>query len=359
MALANAMIAFRGGRNPWEVEAPRRMALAICLKMARNVVNAPNEEKFRSVSVHNEAFKNKVLSVLGRESAEVILGALGFDAMDDAFICSKSDADIQPNLTALQAEVDRTPFAKTSSNPTTKSIVTTKAARAQRRLEQQRSEQDKNATAQRDQLSELRRQRGQNYQEAVDYALARRLQYGDQLEDRIDNIALLNQQFHSFISCHGCGQSLRYPGTTISQYVLCPCGEVMEISNGGDPNLPVEPGEPVAEQARQTYGGPVVQVRCDGRMVRIPLHQLLMMLRRADETKAEGAEKREIDALPTQEFVSYAPQAQDKHCQICMEDFESGDAVKTLPCFHLFHGACVDQWLAINKVCPTCRFEIC
>ena len=32
-------------------------------------------------------------------------------------------------------------------------------------------------------------------------------------------------------------------------------------------------------------------------------------------------------------------------------DFEEGEDVKRLPCSHLYHPACIDQWLALNKVC--------
>ena len=31
---------------------------------------------------------------------------------------------------------------------------------------------------------------------------------------------------------------------------------------------------------------------------------------------------------------------------------------RRLPCMHLFHVACVDQWLVQNKKCPICRVDI-
>ena len=35
-------------------------------------------------------------------------------------------------------------------------------------------------------------------------------------------------------------------------------------------------------------------------------------------------------------------------CVICLDDFQAGARVKTLPCGHLFHDACIDQWLHSN-----------
>jgi hypothetical protein len=50
-------------------------------------------------------------------------------------------------------------------------------------------------------------------------------------------------------------------------------------------------------------------------------------------------------------------------CAICMVDFAGGEELRGLPCgpnahppvFHVFHKACVDQWLLVNAICPVCR----
>ncbi|EJD02936.1 uncharacterized protein FOMMEDRAFT_146698 [Fomitiporia mediterranea MF3/22] len=45
-------------------------------------------------------------------------------------------------------------------------------------------------------------------------------------------------------------------------------------------------------------------------------------------------------------------------CPICIIDFEEGDAIRVLPCEgrHVFHQACVDQWLLeLSSSCPICR----
>ncbi|XP_030624541.1 E3 ubiquitin-protein ligase RNF165 isoform X4 [Chanos chanos] len=48
----------------------------------------------------------------------------------------------------------------------------------------------------------------------------------------------------------------------------------------------------------------------------------------------------------------------DEKCTICLSMLEDGEDVRRLPCMHLFHQACVDQWLATSKKCPICRVDI-
>ena len=45
-------------------------------------------------------------------------------------------------------------------------------------------------------------------------------------------------------------------------------------------------------------------------------------------------------------------------CTICLCEFEENEDVRRLPCMHLFHKGCVDQWLSSNKRCPICRVDI-
>lgn len=45
-------------------------------------------------------------------------------------------------------------------------------------------------------------------------------------------------------------------------------------------------------------------------------------------------------------------------CTICLSQFIPQEDVRRLPCMHLFHKDCVDQWLLTNKHCPICRVDI-
>jgi len=45
-------------------------------------------------------------------------------------------------------------------------------------------------------------------------------------------------------------------------------------------------------------------------------------------------------------------------CTICLTDLQEGEKVRTLPCFHMFHGSCIDPWLRSNSSCPVCKTPI-
>ena len=46
-------------------------------------------------------------------------------------------------------------------------------------------------------------------------------------------------------------------------------------------------------------------------------------------------------------------------CSICIGDFEQGEALRRLPCNHIFHRPCIDQWMATHTTCPNCRRGLC
>jgi hypothetical protein len=45
-------------------------------------------------------------------------------------------------------------------------------------------------------------------------------------------------------------------------------------------------------------------------------------------------------------------------CPVCMADVEDGDVLRTLPCLHAYHAACIDRWLEAHKTCPVCKFDV-
>ena len=48
----------------------------------------------------------------------------------------------------------------------------------------------------------------------------------------------------------------------------------------------------------------------------------------------------------------------NKKCAICLERFNSKVKVIILPCIHIFHRYCINNWMEKQKNCPICKFEL-
>ncbi|EQC35597.1 hypothetical protein SDRG_06885 [Saprolegnia diclina VS20] len=86
------------------------------------------------------------------------------------------------------------------------------------------------------------------------------------------------------------------------------------------------------------------------------LVMLANQLQQAD-ANSRGASDRMIAQLPKRVF-SREREGIDIECLVCRYTFESGDDIRTLPCFHSYHTDCIDPWLRLKKVCPTCQVSI-
>lgn len=58
-----------------------------------------------------------------------------------------------------------------------------------------------------------------------------------------------------------------------------------------------------------------------------------------------------IQQLPT---GIYDGSNKNKECAICMGDFIFGDSIRYLPCLHIYHSPCIDDWLMRSFTCPSC-----
>ncbi|KAK6233977.1 hypothetical protein QUC31_006383 [Theobroma cacao] len=48
----------------------------------------------------------------------------------------------------------------------------------------------------------------------------------------------------------------------------------------------------------------------------------------------------------------------EEKCSVCLEEMLTGSQVTQMPCFHVFHGDCIVQWLKTSHMCPVCRFML-
>ncbi|KAF9356519.1 hypothetical protein BGX34_009908 [Mortierella sp. NVP85] len=46
-------------------------------------------------------------------------------------------------------------------------------------------------------------------------------------------------------------------------------------------------------------------------------------------------------------------------CSICLMEYEVGEQVRTLPCYHQYHVSCIDPWLLnVTTLCPICKRDL-
>jgi hypothetical protein len=69
------------------------------------------------------------------------------------------------------------------------------------------------------------------------------------------------------------------------------------------------------------------------------------------------------DTLTQLERFNWPPGADDPTtsqttCMICLGDFRDGDECRRLPCRHVFHTSCVDEWLRRCTDCPICKNNV-
>eukprot|EP00455_Lapot_gusevi_P044738 TRINITY_DN5631_c0_g1_i1.p1 TRINITY_DN5631_c0_g1~~TRINITY_DN5631_c0_g1_i1.p1 ORF type:complete len:181 (+),score=19.33 TRINITY_DN5631_c0_g1_i1:130-672(+) len=77
---------------------------------------------------------------------------------------------------------------------------------------------------------------------------------------------------------------------------------------------------------------------------------------------SRGASQDVVARIPVIQYRADAQQERadqsSSSCAICMNDYEENDELRVLPCKHLFHKACVDNWLVAQRTCPYCRHDV-
>ena len=62
-----------------------------------------------------------------------------------------------------------------------------------------------------------------------------------------------------------------------------------------------------------------------------------------------------IDLARTVESRFMKKPGVEQECQICQGVLNDGDTIRTLPCMHVFHGECLEEWVEHNQHCPNCK----
>ena len=102
--------------------------------------------------------------------------------------------------------------------------------------------------------------------------------------------------------------------------------------------------------------------------------QTLLSLDLDSEIYPRGLHSSDINRLPTRKYVhpnsssacssnsevTHKRTELNKECQVCLTDYENGDVLRILPCFHEFHTPCIDPWLLVNNflIYDFCKFKM-
>lgn len=66
-------------------------------------------------------------------------------------------------------------------------------------------------------------------------------------------------------------------------------------------------------------------------------------------TVSKGLSEQALASLPSCKASSL--ETAHGECAVCRMEYDDDDELTLLPCKHHYHADCIQQWLALNKVC--------
>ena len=75
-------------------------------------------------------------------------------------------------------------------------------------------------------------------------------------------------------------------------------------------------------------------------------------------TARRGLSDETINMLPTEGWQAGVGSSSDEQCMICLAEFSPADQVRRLPCHHVYHCPCIDEWLRRCTDCPLCKANV-
>ena len=62
-------------------------------------------------------------------------------------------------------------------------------------------------------------------------------------------------------------------------------------------------------------------------------------------------DEQEISLLPVHTYQAptgaEGGDSESGDCRVCLTDFKAGERLRTLPCCHIYHVDCIDEWLKV------------
>lgn len=126
----------------------------------------------------------------------------------------------------------------------------------------------------------------------------------------------------------------------------------------------------ISEFSTEDLGGEVDDLFSSGgsinRLIQQALNSLGQSFPQIDiTTLSGGAPPPRVLPEELKQYLPIAPygemKTEDEHsiaCTVCQLEFQDSVMVRCLPCTHLFHVGCIDEWLKRSIHCPNCRLNV-
>jgi len=76
-------------------------------------------------------------------------------------------------------------------------------------------------------------------------------------------------------------------------------------------------------------------------------------------SRRRGLSHETIERIEKFSWDSGAARQHDQtSCMVCLANFVDGEDVRKLPCSHVFHRHCIDEWLRRQTDCPICKLNV-
>lgn len=89
-----------------------------------------------------------------------------------------------------------------------------------------------------------------------------------------------------------------------------------------------------------------------------PQYQSLYQAQPQPQSQPQSQGVQNVDMLPSHVFNGQQLPVEKNSCTICLNEFHRGEVLKTLPCLHIYHSDCINEWMQVSRTCPICKNSI-